>query len=336
MNAYKYIPLLTLVAATSFAGEPIKESADLKADGRLIVSNVGGLVEITGWNRNRVEVTGELGDDSELIFDKSGNSVRVEVESTKRKRRWGDSDDTELYIRVPRNARVTATTVSAELSVNDVEGVLRLQTVSGNLEATVAGQDAQIKTVSGEIDVTGDGRGTTIELKSVSGDIDGTGLAGEIVAGSVSGDVELEAEDFSRLKLNSVSGDLELSGNLVTGGRISAESVSGEIVLRLQSLYNTEYFLESFSGSITPILGYKPQRRSRYAPGERLEIIEGDGASRVSVETMSGDIDIEQTGRDRGKADVQQMTRRGTGRSEPPADFYSDMAALEVSNQDDQ
>ena len=57
---------------------------------------------MTGWNRNEVEVTGELGEGTEnLEFVTSGKLTRIKVVLP---RKSYSSDDTDLVVRVPRAA----------------------------------------------------------------------------------------------------------------------------------------------------------------------------------------------------------------------------------------
>jgi len=334
MKIYLHIPLLLLFTASALSSESISEEAAMTANGRLKVSNVSGSVEILGWSKKRIEVTGELGDGAELIFEVDGNTARVEVENQNHNqrshKRWGnDQEDTDLVIHVPKSTRVSASTVSADLNVQDIEGILRLQTVSGDLQAQLYDQEAEIKSVSGEIDIAGNGSSSSLTVRSVSGDIDANDIGGEIVAQSVSGDLEVLAKSFTRLEMKSVSGNLDCSGKLETGGRIDAEAISGDITLDLDSLYNTDFYLESFSGDIRPIMGYKAERQSKYSPGERLELTEGDGASRIRIETMSGDIDINPTGKMRKDPDVQQTSSRVDKNRRATTDFKKAMSELD-------
>src|SRR5690606_17261637 len=62
----------TLATAPAFAGTPIDQTRPLEADGRVEISNVKGSIEVRGWERNEVHVTGELGKGVEkLVVDRS-------------------------------------------------------------------------------------------------------------------------------------------------------------------------------------------------------------------------------------------------------------------------
>ncbi|MDH3646021.1 MAG: DUF4097 family beta strand repeat-containing protein [Gammaproteobacteria bacterium] len=306
MKIYLHIPLLALFACSAISSETINEQANMKPNGKLKVSNVAGTVDIEGWSNKRIEVTGKLGDDSTLIFDVDDDTAVVEVEFKNHgRKRHRNLESSDLVIRVPHSTRVSVSTVSADLTVRDIKGVQRLKTVSGDLKTQVFGEDVDAKTVSGEIIIEGNNSASNLMVGTVSGDVEVTDVAGEISARSVSGDIELDATEFSRLDMKSVSGDLDCSGDLEKGGRVDAESVSGDVNLNLENLYDTEYYVESFSGDIDPVLDYKAKRTSKYAPGSRLELTEGKGSSRIQIETMSGDVEISTTGKTNKKPDVQ-------------------------------
>ena len=89
------LALMTL-APMAWAGTEINESADAHPRGQVEVSNVSGSVEVTGWEREQVQVTGTLGRGSEgLIFEPDGERTFIKVElprsgnNDKASSRWG-------------------------------------------------------------------------------------------------------------------------------------------------------------------------------------------------------------------------------------------------------
>ena len=59
--------LLLAASPASHAGTPINKRAAADPTGSVEVSNVSGTVTVTGWDRNEVEVTGELGEGTERL-----------------------------------------------------------------------------------------------------------------------------------------------------------------------------------------------------------------------------------------------------------------------------
>ena len=71
---------VVLVPAGALAGTPINERTAADAAGQVEISNISGVVDVTAWARNEVEVTGELGKGTErLEVSRTGNVVRVKV-----------------------------------------------------------------------------------------------------------------------------------------------------------------------------------------------------------------------------------------------------------------
>ncbi len=122
------VAALCTVASPAWAGTPINQRAAADPGGAVEISNVAGTVRVTGWDRNEVEVTGELGEGTErLDFAVVDKVTRVKVILPNRS---NNVEDTDLVVRIPTASRLAVTTVSADIEVQDVTGAQRLQTVS--------------------------------------------------------------------------------------------------------------------------------------------------------------------------------------------------------------
>src|SRR3546814_20236969 len=95
----------------------------------------------------------------------------------------------------------------------------------------VCSSDLKASTVSGDLSVKAPAYKTS--LNSVSGDLTAIGVRGAITADTVYGDPSLDGGAFKTLKLQSVSGDLQLQPGLEDGGALSAATLSGNIGRRL-------------------------------------------------------------------------------------------------------
>lgn len=280
--------LLPLAAA---AGDvPVERRVAADANGEVVISNVSGSVDVRGWDRNEILVTGRLGEDVErLDVETSGGRTIIKVVLPRG--RASDSD-AELDIQVPRGSRVEASVVSADLSSRGVLGQQRLKSVSGEITADIAGDDSELRTVSGDLTIRGNGKPLRLRASSVSGDIDLTNAAGSVDVVTVSGSSRLDLIDASDVRGRTTSGDLELRARLTRDGRVDVEGVSGEITLRVSAADGFSTEIESFSGDIRGCLGGKAERVSKYGPGTRLNIRTVEAGARVRAKTLSGDIDI--------------------------------------------
>lgn len=306
MKSFCLIAGIVLICAwpASHAAQNVEESAPFASGGRLEVSIVSGSVKVRGWNRETIQVSGRLSsDDDRLRFDVADSDAFVTVYEERERRgnrhKRKQDGDAHLVINVPAATRVAVHTVSGDIEVGDTTGLQRLESVSGDIKSQLRAREGTFRTVSGEIDIDADETLERLAVHSVSGDADINGAGGELRLETVSGDFDVVANRFSRLQVTTVNGDFEIEGELIKGGDVSIESVNGDIRLATRSLYDTEFDLESFNGSISRIFDYKPVRQSRYAPGYLLRLTEGDGASRIRVETLNGDIDI--TGAESGR-----------------------------------
>lgn len=290
MKRYKLLPVLALLAALpALAGERVDRTLPAAADANIRIDNLAGSVEVVGWDRTEVSIQGTLGDDVEgLEVDDRGGRISIEVEIPKsRGRRYRDVD-CDLEIRVPRGSRVEVETVSASIDVEGVNGRLELESVSGNVEVDGGSGALEVESVSGSIRITGSSN--RVSAESVSGRVVLDGVSGRIEVSSVSGGVDVKAGRIQSADLDSVSGSIELSGSLESGGRIDANSHSGTIELRLPRDTSAEWSVSTFSGNIDNGFGPEAQRESRYTPSKSVDFTTGAGAGQISLETFSGNV----------------------------------------------
>jgi DUF4097 and DUF4098 domain-containing protein YvlB len=270
-----------------FGNQKIDETLDMPADGLVQVENLAGMIEFETWDKSEVHIRGEAGDTVEEVeITTTAKGVQVRVHNRKNKR---NTDDTDLFLRVPVNASIEADGVSADISVNGSRGEnIMLNTVSGDLEVDASPQRMELHSVSGDAEFEGEVGRSTVE--TVSGEITIVGASGEVNLSTVSGDVTLEAGALSRGRFESVSGDLNLELSLQDGGRLSCDSMSGDVNLLLPASQQAEFTAQSYSGGITTDFG-KSTSVSK-GPGVMLQHREGGNGAQVRLETFSGDISI--------------------------------------------
>ena len=277
----------------SIAGaRDVNESLDAAAKGHVTIFNLAGSVNVVGWSRKVVEVTGSLGDDvEEFVFDRDGDEIKIKVKVPER--HWGRSDITsELMIHVPQGSSIEIATISADIEVEGVQGEQELQSVSGEIATQSFATEIVAESVSGDIKVQGDGKNTEAELVSVSGDITAENLAGSIVAESVSGDVVIAGGSFDRAQVETVSGEITYKAALRKDGRLHVESINGRVNIDFVGDVSARFEIDTFNGNIDNCFGPQAKKTSRYAPGLELNFTEGAGEGRVVISTFNGDLTI--------------------------------------------
>jgi DUF4097 and DUF4098 domain-containing protein YvlB len=281
---------LTLACLPAWAGTPIDETSDAHPQGEVEISNVAGDIEVRGWDREQVQVTGTLGRGSErLVFDVDGRRTLIKVEVPKKSR---NVDSSELFVKVPEGSRVTVTGVSSDISVAGVRGAQRIQSVSGEIEVEVFEEDVEAKTVSGDFDVTGHDQTALLTLTTVSGDGRVENIRGELVVQSVTGSLDIASSELNRARLRTTNGDIDLRTGLADGARFDMEAINGDLRLDILGSPDAEFDIETFNGSIDNAFGPDPVRTNKYTPGRELRFTHGEGNARIRIKTLNGGITL--------------------------------------------
>jgi len=279
--------LALLFPLTGLSGENLDETRDMAADGHVLIDNLVGNIEVTVWDKAKIEILGELGDDVEEVeISATGNGIQIRVKNKKNVR---NVDGTDLYFRVPVGASIEVETVSADIDMDGSTGEsIVINTVSGDVEAEASPGRIEIQTVSGEVEFEGSVSRSSVE--TVSGDITLGGVGGEIEISTVSGDVSLIAEAVERGQFESVSGDMQLDLAVSDNGRLASESMSGDIMLRLPAAQQAGFVVQTYSGDIRSDFG--ESAKVSKGPGSALKYSEGNNGAVIRLESFSGDIRI--------------------------------------------
>ncbi len=276
--------------AIACADDSFERRVPADASGEVVISNVSGTIDVRGWDRNEVQVTGNLGDSVERVDVESSNGrTIVKVILPRGNARDGEAD---IEVQVPKNSYVEVSAVSADVSSRGVLGTQRLKSVSGEVTADISGNESEVRSVSGDVTVRGVGKPSSLRVASVSGSLDISNMGGKIDLVTVSGDARLQASEVSEIRGRTTSGSLELLGKLTRDGRVDVEGVSGDITLRLSAPGGLSAEIESFSGDIHGCLAKGVERVSKYGPGKRLTLRTVESGARVRAKTLSGDVDI--------------------------------------------
>jgi hypothetical protein len=275
--------------ALAHAGTTVDQHRPANPQGAVEISNVAGTVDVQGWDKSEVAVTGTIGKDVERIDvtgDDNRTSIRVVLPSGLN---WGSRTDSEahLVVHVPAGSSVSTSLVSADLKVSGVRGDAKLQTVSGNVSGDVGG-DVRASVVSGDIKLTANAA-KMIEVKAISGNIVLTGGNAEAEVTTVSGDATVTLGTVSRARFKAISGTLKATLALGPDAQFDSETVSGDVRVEFASEPSADFDLQSFSGSIDNCFGPKPED-VRHGSGQRLTFKTGDTHARVHISTKSGDL----------------------------------------------
>jgi DUF4097 and DUF4098 domain-containing protein YvlB len=280
-----------MISMPVIADEQVNQTIDAADDGYVEIYNTSGSIEVIGWSKDSIEVTGSLGDSvEELIVERDGNEVLIRVDVPNR--HWGDID-ADLTIKVPENSSIEVSGVSTDIEIEDVLGEQSLSSVSGDIETSGVADDVEAESVSGDVDIQGNGADGDFEGETVSGDVTVRGVSGSVYVGSVSGDVDVIGGTYEEAYFETVNGDATFHAELAQDGDLSMESVNGTIDIEFTvPITSARFDIETFNGSIRNCFGPEPERTSRYSPGLELSFTIGDGDARIEIETLNGSVNI--------------------------------------------
>jgi hypothetical protein len=252
---------------------------------RLRVQNVSGETAIRVGEPGQVRVVARkrvkggsadrakrLLENVEVRIEQRGNDIFVEPHLYEQERTWldlfrGKRFRVDFEITVPRETAINAQTVSGDLDVNGTRGPAQVESVSG---------DVNIEDLQGPM-----------RIKSVSGDVQCTDYVGSVEGSSVSGDIDIRGRVRAG-ELHAVSGDISIDLEPEAGGRESRlKTISGDVEVGLLTSSCVCEF-HTASGDLDCEV---PARIVREGRKDRTVIV-GDGRSRLTVKTVSGDLTI--------------------------------------------
>ena len=171
-----------------------------------------------------------------------------------------------VELEVPRDARLEVSATSGDVIIRDVTGSVAVRTASGDISFRGAGGDLRVEAASGN-------------LRAVAA----TPIALSIR--TISGDVEIDAPQTERTNIMTVSGDVEIASAFAPGGDHVINTTSGDVELAVQGGVTIE--VRTVSGDVDCA---HPDRRA--GNGRRDPLVIGDGAARLAVRTLSGDVEV--------------------------------------------
>ena len=265
----RHLGTLLLIAAPLAAQEtkaPAQAAPDFRwekvlAAGSLVsLHNISGNVDVTPSTTNKVEVVGvrrgrgRYADEMTLEVIEHARGITVcAIDKSRdmtcdedglrshddRRRRYRDDDwdrgEINIVVKLPKGMRVSAGSVSGNVSITGAEGIVKGSSVSGDVELrNLRASSIRASSVSGDVDVTvdaftGDG---DLTFTSVSGNVTAllpNNLDADVSMRSVSGQLDSEFP----LTLNGRMNRRSLEARIGKGGRmLEVTTVSGDVRLR--------------------------------------------------------------------------------------------------------
>lgn len=171
-----------------------------------------------------------------------------------------------IDLEVPHDARVEVGSAAGDVTLRDVHGGAVVRTASGEVSVKRAAGRIAVSVASGDVNV--------LTAEPISLEVH-----------SLSGDVRARAPRFERVAIETISGDAELAGAFGAEAHHAVSTVSGNVELAVLGGLTLE--VKTISGDVDC---HHPNRRE--GDGRKQPLVIGNGAARLVVRSMSGDVEV--------------------------------------------
>ena len=211
-------------------------SYPLNAGGSVQLENSNGSVDISGWDKNTVEIDGTKYANTEerleqMKIDVSSSASSISIRTVPPLDRHG-SYGARYVIHVPRQAELAGISSSnGSIRVDSVEGASRLKTSNGSVHASQIQGTLDVQTSNGSVEVS-DVTGDTM-LRTSNGSIRAEVRKGRFEARTSNGgiDVRLREADSKPIRLTSSNGHIDL--RMDAAREVYADTSNSSITVRM-------------------------------------------------------------------------------------------------------
>jgi len=275
---------------------------DLAKDGKIILVNVSGSIEVKTWAEAKVKIEAnkvsqaksmdkakEDADKVQIVVEKTGAILSIESKYPEQRGRNGSLSVSVYYkIWVPEKASLKVKSMSGSLSVEGLGGALESSVLSGNVTLSKISGDVDSRVTSGTMtvsDITGD-----VNLRTISGGITAERIRGSVEAETTSGVIKMrEIAGAKSVRAKVLSGNISYDGDLAKDGKYTLEALSGRIEMIIPANAGFELEAETFSGSVQS--DFAVTVSGRLSAKELRGVVNNGGAS-VRLKSFSGSISL--------------------------------------------
>jgi DUF4097 and DUF4098 domain-containing protein YvlB len=222
---------------------------------RIDAESFNGAIDIEGWDRPEVEITGmkfastESGRDA-IRIDVHHTQDSVEVRAVRPSERPGNMG-AKFTLHVPRNAEVDrVTTSNGSIAVQDVGRAAHLNSSNGPIRINGVRGEVEAHTSNGPIDA--ESLEGMAKLKTSNGHIRVDGIAGGLEAETSNGGItaRLVSSPSAPVRLHTSNGPVDLTMEKAPQGDIRAETRNSPITLHLPAETSSNVTADTSNSSV--------------------------------------------------------------------------------------
>lgn len=225
--------------------DEIRQNYKLATGTRIEVSSIRGSVEVETANIEVAEIhivrsaqSRDALEQYKVGIENKPQSLIIRGEQRLRNPGSGFGPEVRHHVmlRLPRAVNLSVSGISGGVTIGDMAGQLSVNSVSGSLTAGAVDGHAQVSGVSGSVTI---GQVTqSVEIKSVSGNVALGQSVGILDVSGVSGSVSAGVSNLGArgVRINSISGQVELRFRDRLNAQLSVDNVSGKVSIEVPNV----------------------------------------------------------------------------------------------------
>jgi hypothetical protein len=245
---------------------------------RLVLEGISGIVAITAWDRDQLEVRSATGS-APLTVRRTGATLQVENDGARRRR------SLDAVIRVPPWVDVEVGGSALDLSTTGIDGSLRVANVSGDVQIRDSGGSVDVRSIRGEVVVVN--AAGSVRASSQADDVTLRRIAGSVEAHSGDGDIILDQIESMSVRAEALDGDVVYSGTIASGGEYRFYLHDGDVLLEVPADVSARVHVSTFDGEFTSDF---PVRVESFSAGRQFDFVLGQGSAQIEIEVFDGEI----------------------------------------------
>jgi len=283
-NSLRFAVAVAVVVAPTLVAQsptdlPVLSARRVSPTVAITLWNPAGHVRLIAWDLDSLVIRGRVDPSQKFMFGAGENGVKSAIEG---RVVGAEPKPSDLAVWVPRRARVTVRTESADIDGLDVTG--NFYTVSGAIRVSGTATSVEAESMKGNLDINANV--PWLRAKTGEGHLLLRGRPQDVDASTIIGTLDIATATILRGQFTSVSGDIHYAGAPPSGAILEFSNHDGGVDLLLPSNASGVFALSSISGVIENSL---PGVRPAAAP-RAMRVTLGRGDASITVRTFKGAI----------------------------------------------
>jgi DUF4097 and DUF4098 domain-containing protein YvlB len=269
---------------------------ELKAGGRLSIENFNGGIEILGWEKDSVEISGTKYASTEAVLkeiqvDISASPTEIRIRTVHPTPRRGNLG-AKYVLRVPHKTILDRIGSSnGGIRAEGVEGAARLHTTNGSVRVSKMRGELDIQTSNGSIDATGAEGAAT--LRTTNGAVNVEGLRGSLEVSTSNGRIRAriaQTDPGKPLRASTTNGSIDLTVESLQDNDVRASTSNGSITVRLPSPLNARLRASTSNSSVST--DFDVLVKGGVQSKTRLDGSVGNGGPLIDLSSTNGSVKL--------------------------------------------